>query len=416
MSKYTIIKNLTLSAAIAFTAVGCVSNQDSSSLSEKDKKIAQLQKQLKNVNSGESELTSLKEKLQQTQKEKDEITNKYHASLETSLVPANAVAGECYAKVRYPATYETVNERRLISEETTKIDVLPAVYEVVDKKVVVRGETTKLKVIPAVYKKVTKEVLATPEKIKLVQVPTTYKLVEETIMVEPEKTKLINIPATYKTVKEKILIAKSYTKWKKGRGEIEKINNKTGDIMCLITVPAVHKTVTKTVVDVPAHKKEVKTPAIYKTITSSIIDVPAHTKEVKTPATYQTVTTVELVTPAKTEEIKSPAICKMVKTKVLVSPATQKVTVIPAVYKNYTVEMKKTSSYLRWQTILCKTNTKPGIVAKLQKALKAKGYKVGAVNGKYNKATKMAVNKYQGDNQLSQGALTLKTLETLGLK
>ena len=40
-----------------------------------------------------------------------------------------------------------------------------------------------------------------------------------------EKTKLVTVPATYKTVSEKILVKPAYTSWKKGRGEIEKVDN-----------------------------------------------------------------------------------------------------------------------------------------------------------------------------------------------
>jgi len=120
-------------------------------------------------------------------------------------------------------------------------------------------------------------------------------------------------------------------------------------------------------------------------------------------------------TPARTEEIKIPGICKMVKTRVVDTPAKEVKTTIPAVYETYYKTVKTSDPYLRWQPMLCKTNTNADIISHLQKALKEKGYKITHIDGIYGSETKAAVNAYQKDNKLSQGALTLKTLESLGL-
>jgi hypothetical protein len=49
--------------------------------------------------------------------------------------------------------------------------------------------------------------------------------------------------------------------WKKGRGPIEKIDAATGEIMCLVEVPATYK-----VMDTPPTTREVTVPAEYKTV------------------------------------------------------------------------------------------------------------------------------------------------------
>ena len=42
-----------------------------------------------------------------------------------------------------------------------------------------------------------------------------------------------------------MLVTPARTYWKKGRGPIERVDNATGEIMCLIEEPAVYKDVTK---------------------------------------------------------------------------------------------------------------------------------------------------------------------------
>ncbi len=382
-------------------------------------------------------------------------------AVSNSLVPPNAKAGECYAKVLVPPKYATEKVKQLVQEAKTQIKIIPATYKVVEKKVTIREprtkiitvpatyktvtekvmvepEKTKLVVVPATYKTVTEKVMVEPEKTKLVVVPATYKTIKEKVLVEPEKTKIVIVPATYKTVKEKVLVKAAHTEWKKGRGEIEKISNGTGEIMCLVEVPAVYKTITKKVLVKDASTKEVKIPAVYKTVTKNAVATPETTKAVKTPAVYKTVKTRVLATPATTKKItipavyktvktrvlatpattkekKIPGICKMVKTRVIDTPAKEVKTTIPAVYSTYTKKVQISEPYLRWQPVLCQTNTQKNVISKLQQKLRAKKYKISKINGVYNAETKAAVQAYQKDNKLSQGALTLKTLQSLGL-
>jgi len=65
---------------------------------------------------------------------------------------------------------------------------------------------------------------------------------------------------------EQVLIKEAHTVWKKGRGLIEKVDDTTGEIMCLVEVPAQYKTVRKRVLVNPATVKEVTIPAEYKTV------------------------------------------------------------------------------------------------------------------------------------------------------
>ncbi len=401
MKKY-LLKSSVLAAVAILGISGCTTKEEISSVS--NDKIVQLQNELDLKNKKISEL-----EIKNSSEVKD------NNIIDNSLVPANAKAGECYAKVLIPEQYETKDVKKMIQEAQTKIEIVPATYKVVEKKMTLREASTKLVAVPATYKTVTEQMMVKPETTEIVTIPATYKVVSESIMVEPEKTKLITVPATYKTVSEQMMVKPAYTSWKKGRGEIEKTDNTTGDILCLVEIPAVYETITSKVIDKDSYTYEVKTPAVYKTVEKRIVDTAATTKEIKIPAVYKTVSKQVIDTPATTNEIEIPAICKMVKTRELDTPAKEVKTEIPAVYTMVPTKVKVSESYLKWQPILCETNTTKDVINHLQSALKAKNYKITSVDGEYGEETKAAVRAYQKDNNLTQGALTLETLKSLGL-
>ena len=159
-------------------------------------------------------------------------------------LPANAQAGKCYARVFEDPKYRTETEEVLKKQASERIEIIPAKHEIVEEQVLVR----------AAYEK---------EQI---------------------------IPAQFETVTEKILVKPASTRWKKGRGLVEKVNNFTGEIMCLEEVPAEYKTVTKQMVKVPATKKLVQVPAEYKTVRINKMITPARENRIPIPAEYQTVT------------------------------------------------------------------------------------------------------------------------------
>ena len=412
-------------ATIIFSVTGC-STKSNELLIQKDMEIEKLTKELntarqdgsvynKKEQNFKKEVSYLKNNLAINENISQLLEEEKKKSGLNSLVPPNPVLGECYAKVLFPATYENKEVKRLVKEAKTEIKVQPSTYKYKEERVMVKEATTKLVNIPETYKSITERIMIEPEKTELITIPTTYKSINSNIMVEPEKTELVTVAATYKTIKEKVLVSPAYTTWKKGKGEIEKVNNATGEIMCFVEVPAVYKIVTKKVLDVDTHTNKVVKPAIYKTVTKRIVDKEATTKRVVRPAIYKTVTKRVVDKEAFTTEVEVPAVYKIVKTKVLNTMAKEEKINIPALYKTYTTKVEISEPHLEWQSILCETNTDENIILKLQKELENRGYDVTKFDGIYGPETKAAVDKYQKDNTLSRGALTLKTLKSLGL-
>nr|VFK32202.1 MAG: hypothetical protein BECKMB1821G_GA0114241_11052 [Candidatus Kentron sp. MB]VFK35147.1 MAG: hypothetical protein BECKMB1821I_GA0114274_11022 [Candidatus Kentron sp. MB]VFK77169.1 MAG: hypothetical protein BECKMB1821H_GA0114242_110510 [Candidatus Kentron sp. MB] len=72
-----------------------------------------------------------------------------------------------------------------------------------------------------------------------------------------------------------------HTVWKKGTGPVWKINETTGEIICLVQMPATYKTITKRIVKTPATTKEIDSPAVYKTVT--VRELVSDAKEIRQP-------------------------------------------------------------------------------------------------------------------------------------
>lgn len=159
-------------------------------------------------------------------------------------LPANAQTGKCYARVFEDPKYRTETEQLLAREASERIEIIPANYEMVEEQILIRAAYEKEEIIPAEFESVTEQVLVKP----------------------------------------------ATTQWKKGRGLVEKVNNFTGEIMCLEEVPAEYKTVTKQIIKSPATTKLVQVPAEYRTVKVNKLMSPAKENRIPIPAEYQTVT------------------------------------------------------------------------------------------------------------------------------
>jgi hypothetical protein len=297
------------------------------------------------------------------------VTRVVTSSGSGSLYPPNAKPGECFARVLIPAKYELQKEQVLAKEASENVTVIPAKYSTVTKKVLVKEAGERLVAIPATYKKVTEKVL-----------------------VREASERLTTVPATYETIREKILVKDAHTAWKRGRGPIEKLNNLTGEILCLVNVPAQYRTITKRVLKTPATTKSVPIPAKYKTVTRTVLDQPATTRVVPIPGVYKTV-----------------------KVRELAEPASVKRSLIPERYQTITKKVKVSDAELKWQSVLCKTNMSKPNIRGVQKALKKAGINPGPIDGIFGWRTRAALEKYQRANGLSTGALTKETLNSLSL-
>lgn len=272
----------------------------------------------------------------------------------SDMLPPNAKAGECYARLYMPPVYKTEHEQVLKRAASESVSIIPAKFETVEETVLVREAAKRLEIIPA-----------------------TYGWVEEEIMIKPASKRLKQVPATFESVSEQISEKPGYTYWKKGTGPVQKINNSTGEIMCLVEVPPVYRTVTKQVVKTPASVQEIEIPAVYTSERKQVMKTPPTTREINIPAQFKTVKVTKLVEPAK--EVRNQ---------------------IPAEHQTVVKTVMVEDARLEWRSILCETNMTQSNVQMIQTSLKAAGYNPGPIDGVIGKQTQIALNQFQTDNQL----------------
>jgi len=309
----------------------------------------------------------------------------------------------------------------------------------------------------AQYKTETKKVMLKDTSFKIEIIPAKYSVVEEKVLVKQASEKLTEIAPVYETVSEKVLVAAAYTTWKKGRGLVEKIDGSTGEIMCLVEVPAEYKTVTKRVLKAPATTKKIAIPAEYKVQkVRKLVSAPQE-KKVEIPAVYETVslnvkvsepktswflegtkgvgkatgnmvcrheakskyeTVVKRVmkSPATIKKVEIPAEYKTQKVLKLVSPAQEKRIKVPAEMQSVTKKVKVSDSKMEWRSVLCETNMSKELNMQIQEALQKAGFDPGPIDGKLGLQTMKAVDAYQVTKQLPRGGLTMNMLNQLGIK
>ena len=275
------------------------------------------------------------------------------ASSSGDLYPPNARPGECYARMLIPGESRTITEKVLKKEASERVEIVPA----------------------------------------------TYKTVTKRVLVKPETSKLVSVPAKYGTKTEKVQISAATTVWKKGAGTmaagagsgaaggasasaiVDRFGNQkiigsrvtdTGELMCLVEVPAQYKTVTKTVLVSPATTKTITSPAEYKTVQVTELVTAAKEKRIAIPEEYGTVT--------RTEQVRG--------------------------------------EQLTWVPVLCQVNMTTGNVTTLQSALKRNGCYACNVDGVMGPCTFRGAQCYAKKKGLPYGSnfVTVETIRALGLK
>jgi hypothetical protein len=211
--------------------------------------------------------------------------------------------------------------------------------------------------------------------------------------VKPASERVEPIPFVYETVTERVLDQPAHTIWKKGRGPIEKIDFATGEIMCLVEIPATYKTITKRVLKKGPTTRTIKIPAEYKTVRRKVVATPPTTRTIKIPAKYGKIKVREMISAAK--EVRTPH---------------------PARYETVTKRGKVTEGRMAWQEILCETNVRRGIVMDIQRGLKKAGHDPGPIDGVIGPLTRAGAVSYQKAKGLAQGGLTMETLKSLGVR
>lgn len=282
----------------------------------------------------------------------------------------DARAGECFALVKIPEQFRSYQQEYEVRAASERIETTPPRYEMVTEQYVVREAYERMEVVPASFRTVTEQVEVAPPSVR-------YQSSEP----------------VYETVTEQVLEQPARTVWKRGTGPIQRIDNATGEIMCLVEEPAVYRTVTRRVLKTPAQVQEITVPGQVGTVSRQVIDRPAEVRRVVVPEQLGTRTVRKLVEPGGVRRIPIPAQLATTTVRELVSPAR-----------------------LEWRSVLCQTNMTPEVIARVQQSLASSGYNPGPINGRLGPETIGALNQYQRSRQLPVDQyLNMETVRALGV-
>lgn len=408
---------LTLAIAGMISVSGCATVEDSVSRNKYEADMAAKNAQI------ESLKTSAHSSMKSSADHSGSVSHSMDTTAGSELFPPNAQPGHCYARVLIPATYQESSEQVLVSEASESIRVIPATYGVGEETVLVREASTRVVTVPPTYRTVSEEIVDQPQSVKLVPVPATYKEVTEQVLVRAASTRVESIPAEYGTETEQVLDKAAHTVWKKGAGFAggaiqTNVDQSTGEIMCLVEVPATYKTITRRTLVTPTSTRTIEIPAEYETVTRTVVDTPASVQEVVIPATYKTVTRQVVDTPASSNVIEIPAEYKTVPVTTLVSSPEEVRTPIPAVYDTVTKRAKVTDDELVWREVLCDVNVTRDVVRTLQTKLKDAGHYSNLIDGIWGADTQRGINSFSRANSLPTGTnyIPLDTASALGIE
>lgn len=295
-------------------------------------------------------------------------------SLATGLLlipPALAeTSAVCMSQVIAPALYQPATEIVTVHENSTAYTTTPVKIGHGERKVKVADAYLDYEIIPAKFGEVT-----------------------EMVEVERERVEIETLPATYRTETKRIKIKDATTRWNPDCPAVASASQTDIPAHCLLEVPAEYTEITREVVDLPARTVKKIIPAKTVTVTRKILLEPAQVVRKEIPAVYETIKLTRVDEPAK-----------------LVTSRTEART------QNLPIHKKVRPERVLQMPALCEDHLLQEDIVQLQQRLQQHGYYQGATDGELGSITRTALTRYQEDNQLASGAITLETLQKLQLR
>lgn len=321
----------------------------------------------------------------------------------------DAKPGECYARLLLGPQTEVYTDRVLVTPERVEKRTLPAQYRMVEKEVMVKPERVEKRVIPAVVTTRMETEVVREAGFREEVIPARYEVRVEQVMVSPARQEWVRTegepidaplvtPGDHRPVRYR---EDGYLAWpgkepqrieadSEGRRYLERGN--PPEVWCLKDIPAVYRDEKRKVMVEPERVRRVEIPAVTRQVKRQVVERPERVEEYTVPAVYE-----------------------MRKVKELVAEEQVKTYTVPAVYKD--VEKTKVTGRAEgvWRQVLCDRNASPALIMKVQKALTDKGYNPGGIDGNLGPQTVAAMQKFQADNDLPQGQVSIEAVKALGI-
>lgn len=282
----------------------------------------------------------------------------------------NLKSGECWVQTTILPRGTSTPLEIVTRDAVNEVQVSPATIKPEQRTRIIRQGTQSYRVEPPVFKKVTEHVLVREEVHRTIVEPATFETREEKVQVESAHNILVPCPAAGKSA----------------------LKAQPGQSLCVKTLPARYKTIKRKILLTPATTREEVEPAVYTDLPQWIVETPARTIPIDIPEKTTPITVQAVASPERIDEKQLPP------TIISINSIQYEGVPVPT-----------------WSQAPCATDVTAEMVKRLQTALRIAGYRPGAIDGKLGRNTLHAMQLYQGEHGLASGALTLETLQHLGL-
>ncbi|MGN6424657.1 MAG: peptidoglycan-binding protein [Asticcacaulis sp.] len=322
-----------------------------------------------------------------------------------------AKPGQCYSRLLVAPQVETYMDHVVVTPAHTETRVVPAVTRMVDQEVVVAPEHTVRRVVPAVtHTEMVTEVVR-PASVREERVEAQYETRTTHVMTEaPQqvwtRSRGIATGAALVTPDDHQPVpyrADGTLQWPGKYGDDQSVpvdqdaadylaQGSAQDVWCLNQQPGQYAERTERVVTRPESVRRVEIPAVTRQVEHTVVDQPEHVVEDVVPAVTEHRQVTEVVTPEHTESYE-----------------------VPAVYQDVQKQRVVGQPKAVWREVLCSKNATPKVIMSIQRALAARGYQPGAIDGHLGSQTASAMQKFQADQGLPQGQVSVEAVQALGI-
>lgn len=269
----------------------------------------------------------------------------------------------------------------------------PAVFGSRTKKVLVQEGVRRYSSKSAVTQTNSVKIQTMPARFAIETVPAVYKTIVEKIAVKRERPELQVEPPQYRTVITKQEIKPAHLRWRAGCLSPTDVKDSTStDTRCVIN----------------------QTPQ-YAEITQQVVDIPPTFTWRTIPAEYVDVERKVLVKSGKGTGL-IPAEYRNVDLHHVVNRWTVGAADLSHKYQEITVQVLERPARVLRQVSLCEAQLSETDIKNLQRRLAKLSGQDLTVNGKMDGATRIALLRFQEQQRLAQGAMTLETLQALGFE
>ena len=261
------------------------------------------------------------------------------------LVPANPVAGECYARVEIPAQYDNQRQGVIVEEGYSDIQITQPQLAARTEQVLVKEASVRYQVRQPSYSTVTEQVLVRPAYDKLRVSPPQFRTVTETV--QSSSPRLVWKKGNPGALRSQGYVIHSTADGGVGGGgyrstrQYGQSSTDCGpvcEIWCLVEEPGETVSFDRKVMTAPAQVQRVAVPPKYSSISKQVVSDPGGVTEIPVPAEYRSITVEDVVSHGGERYVTVPPKYASVDKKTLIS-----------------------SERYEWRRVVCKPGTLPAL-------------------------------------------------------